>query len=49
MTHGKAVSKDETEVLYFLVKREGTATDGDTLTLLCGYGGFEIGMFSMPA
>ena len=36
--------KDGTEVPYFLVKREGTATDGDTPTLLCGYGGFEISL-----
>ena len=48
-TQGKAVRKDGTEVPYFLVKREGTATDGDTPTLLCGYGGFEIGTFPMPA
>ena len=44
VTLGKTVSKDGTEVPYFLVKREGTATDGDTPTLLCGYGGFEISL-----
>ena len=53
VTQGKVVSKDGTEVSYFLVKREGTATDGDTPTLLYGYGGSRYrwgpGTFPMPA
>jgi prolyl oligopeptidase len=39
-----AISKDGTEVPYFVVKKEGTQLNGKTPTLLYGYGGFEISM-----
>jgi prolyl oligopeptidase len=38
----RAVSKDGTEVPYFLVHREDVAMDGKNPTLLYAYGGFEI-------
>uniref|UniRef100_A0A7S4QIB9 Prolyl endopeptidase n=1 Tax=Ditylum brightwellii TaxID=49249 RepID=A0A7S4QIB9_9STRA len=39
-----ATSKDGTEVPYFLVTKEDTVLDGNTPTLLYGYGGFEISL-----
>ncbi len=39
-----AASKDGTRVPYFVVRREGTPTDGTTPTMLYGYGGFEISL-----
>lgn len=39
-----ATSADGTRVPYFLVAREDIALDGDTPTLLYGYGGFEISL-----
>ncbi len=38
----EATSKDGTKIPYFIVKPEGMALDGDTATLLTGYGGFQI-------
>ncbi|MBX7540147.1 prolyl oligopeptidase family serine peptidase [Qipengyuania sphaerica] len=38
----EATSADGTAVPYFLVKPEGMATDGNTPTLLYGYGGFQV-------
>jgi prolyl oligopeptidase len=37
-----AVSKDGTEIPYFLVTPPGFVADGTTPTLLYGYGGFEV-------
>jgi prolyl oligopeptidase len=37
-----AVSKDGTRVPYFMVSRENTKRDGENVTLLYGYGGFEV-------
>jgi prolyl oligopeptidase len=39
-----ATSKDGTEVPYFLVTPKGYSADGQTPTLLYGYGGFEISL-----
>jgi len=39
-----ARSPDGTEVPYFLVHRQDLAADGETPTLLYGYGGFEVSM-----
>jgi prolyl oligopeptidase len=39
-----AVSEDGTEIPYFLVMKEDTVLDGNTPTLLYGYGGFEISL-----
>lgn len=39
-----ATSKDGTRIPYFVVHREGISLDGNTPTLLYGYGGFEISM-----
>lgn len=39
-----ATSKDGTKVPYFQVAREGMEPDGNTPTLLYGYGGFEIAL-----
>ena len=39
-----AVSKDGTDVPYFLVYKKGTKMDGNTPTLLYGYGGFEVSL-----
>jgi len=44
VTQGTAVSKDGTEVPYFLVSKKDTVLDGNTPTLLYGYGGFEISL-----
>jgi prolyl oligopeptidase len=38
----EAVSKDGTRVPYFQVARKGLKADGGNITLLTGYGGFEI-------
>lgn len=42
VTQRTAISKDGTEVPYFLVKKEDTVLDGNTPTLLYGYGGFGM-------
>lgn len=39
-----AVSKDSSEIPYFLVYKKGTKMDGNTPTLLYGYGGFEVSL-----
>lgn len=39
-----AISKDGTEIPYFIISKEGTVLDGSTPTLLYGYGGFEISL-----
>jgi len=44
VTQGAAVSKDGTEIPYFMVKKSDTPMDGSTPTLLYGYGGFEISL-----
>lgn len=38
----EATSKDGTKIPYFIVKPKGMALDGDTATLLTGYGGFQV-------
>jgi prolyl oligopeptidase len=38
----EAASADGTRIPYFLVRKRGRAPDGQTPTLLTGYGGFEI-------
>ncbi len=40
----EATSKDGTRVPYFLVGKKGLKLDGSNVTLLTGYGGFEIPM-----
>lgn len=40
----EATSKDGTRVPYFLVARKGLKMDGNNITLLTGYGGFQISM-----
>jgi len=40
----EATSKDGTQVPYFQVGRKGLKLDGNNITLLTGYGGFEIPM-----
>lgn len=40
----EATSKDGTRVPYFLVAKKGMKLDGGNVTLLSGYGGFEIPM-----
>ena len=40
----EATSKDGTKVPYFVVMREDAKRDGNTPTLLYGYGGFEVPM-----
>ncbi|MGD9642595.1 MAG: prolyl oligopeptidase family protein [Elusimicrobiales bacterium] len=40
-----AVSRDGTKVPYFLVSPKNMKLDGDTPTLLYGYGGFEVPMY----
>lgn len=40
-----AVSRDGTKVPYFLVSPKNMKPDGDTPTLLYGYGGFEVPMY----
>ena len=44
VTQSVATSKDGTEVPYFLVSKKDTVLDGNTPTLLYGYGGFEISL-----
>lgn len=39
-----AVSKDGTEIPYFIVMKEGIELNGKNPTLLYGYGGFEISL-----
>uniref|UniRef100_A0A7S1GJZ9 Prolyl endopeptidase n=1 Tax=Cyclophora tenuis TaxID=216820 RepID=A0A7S1GJZ9_CYCTE len=39
-----AISKDGTEVPYFLIMKKGTKLNGKNPTLVYGYGGFEISM-----
>jgi prolyl oligopeptidase len=39
-----ATSKDGTQVPYFQVAHEGAGSEGDSPTLLYGYGGFEISL-----
>ena len=41
---GFAPSKDGTLVPYFIIMKKGTKLNGNTPTLLYGYGGFEISM-----
>jgi prolyl oligopeptidase len=38
----EATSKDGTKVPYFVVAKEGVKLDGNTPTLLYGYGGFQV-------
>ena len=38
----EATSKDGTKIPYFIVKPKGMALDGNTATLMTGYGGFQI-------
>jgi prolyl oligopeptidase len=38
----EAVSKDGTRIPYFQVSRKGLKLDGSAITLLTGYGGFEV-------
>jgi len=40
----EATSRDGTRIPYFVVMREGTKLDGNSPTILYGYGGFEIAM-----
>jgi prolyl oligopeptidase len=40
----EAVSKDGTQVPYFLVAKKGVPRDGKNPTLLYGYGGFEVSL-----
>uniref|UniRef100_A0A7S2HZ48 Prolyl endopeptidase n=1 Tax=Helicotheca tamesis TaxID=374047 RepID=A0A7S2HZ48_9STRA len=44
VTQCTAISKDGTEIPYFLVSKNDTVLDGNTPTLLYGYGGFEISL-----
>ena len=44
MTQKFATSDDGTRIPYFLIAKEGTVLDGNTPTLLYGYGGFEISL-----
>jgi prolyl oligopeptidase len=39
-----AISKDGTEIPYFIVMKKGTVLNGKNPTLLYGYGGFEISL-----
>ena len=39
-----AISKDGTEIPYFIVRKEGTVLNGKNPTLLYGYGGFEVSL-----
>ncbi len=38
----EATSKDGTKIPYFIVKPKGMEMNGDTATLMTGYGGFQI-------
>jgi prolyl oligopeptidase len=40
----EATSKDGTKVPYFLVRKKGLPLNGQTPTLLYGYGGFEVSL-----
>ncbi len=44
VTQHEAVSKDGTRIPYFEVEPRGLTHDGNAVTLLAGYGGFEIPM-----
>lgn len=44
ITQREARSKDGTLVPYFIVAKKGLPTDGNTPTLLYGYGGFQIAL-----
>jgi len=39
-----AISKDGTEIPYFIVKKKDAVMDGKNPTLLYGYGGFEVSL-----
>lgn len=39
-----AISKDGTEIPYFIIKKKDAAMDGKNPTLLYGYGGFEVSL-----
>lgn len=39
-----AVSKDGTEIPYFIIMKDGLVLDGTNPTLLYGYGGFEVSL-----
>jgi prolyl oligopeptidase len=39
-----AISKDGTAIPYFLISKRDTVMDGNTPTLLYGYGGFEVSL-----
>ena len=39
-----AISKDGTEIPYFIVMKEGIELNGKNPTLLYGYGGFEVSL-----
>ncbi len=40
----QATSKDGTQIPYFVVRHKDTKMDGNTPTLLYGYGGFQVNM-----
>ena len=44
VTQKFAISKDGTEIPYFIVAKKDIVLDGNTPTLLYGYGGFEISL-----
>jgi len=44
VTQKFATSEDGTQIPYFLIAKEDTVLDGNTPTLLYGYGGFEISL-----
>ena len=44
VTQCTAISKDGTEIPYFLICKKDAVLDGKTPTLLYGYGGFEVSL-----